>query len=318
MIFLLGCILGTCLGYYLKKPEYISSSAVRQYSAPYKFVRPLLAIGRPDNIPAIGYNTLSNDISKYIKTQTENRTISSASVFFINYDKSGSFSINDTAKYAPASLLKVVVMIAYLKSSEHNLDILDHNLTYTKEMDQGVAIAEFNNPSSLVVGKKYTVESLIRKMIIDSDNGATNLLLSNINDSYINQIYSDLGIPRPNEKDLYTINAKDYSLFLRILFNATYLSAENSEYALKLLSESTYKDGLVAGLPTSTIIAHKYGEHVVTDANENPIGFELHDCGLIYISKDPYMLCIMAKGKTLTDLSTAIASISKMVAAGIK
>jgi hypothetical protein len=39
----------------------------------------------------------------------------------------------------------------------------------------------------------------------------------------------------------------------------------------------------------------------------------MHDCGIVYAKNQPYVLCVMSRGKSFADLSDAIALISKTV-----
>ena len=303
------------VGGYAARPAPLSSSqAIRLSNNPYTLVDPLLAVSRTyTGDPSSEYRALDSSVQKYIDTQKATGNITTASVYFINYGKGGSFGINENDAYDPASLLKVVVMVAYLKEADTDPSVLDQTITYTQ------ALANYENvpfatPSELTIGQTYTVSDLIDKMIEDSDNGAMDMLIDSIDPANLNIVYSDLGVPAPgaNSAD-YTISAKDYSLFFRVLYNATYLSWDNSQKALSILSQATFKDGLVAGLPAGTVVAHKFGEHVTGDANGNATDVELHDCGIVYGTGGPYLLCVMTRGTSLSAVSSLIAGISTLV-----
>ena len=286
--------------------------AIREQNIDYKFIQPLLAVSRNNiDAPSSGYEGLKNDVANYIGSQKKNG-LQDASVYFIDYKNGGSFAINKDQKYYPASMLKVVIMIAYLKKAESEPEILNNVLTFAPSIAQSLELLPFDLPTKLHVGETYTVSTLIDKMIGDSDNGAMNTLLSGIEDSYLNQVYQNLGLPQPSPDGGYTISANDYSLFFRVLYNATYLSKDDSEKALSILSTATWKDGLVASLPDGTIIAHKYGEHV-NGQGDTIDSVELHDCGIVYPKNGPYLLCVMTKGKTVSNLTDVISHISKMI-----
>src|SRR5262249_32692831 len=108
---------------------------------------------------------------------------------------------------------------------------------------------------------------------------------------------------------------KVYALFFRILYNASYLNKEDSEQALKLLSQATFKDGLIAGVDDGITVAHKFGEYAAKDASGNdvPGTDELHDCGIVYAPGHPYLLCVMTRGNQLTSLTTMVAQVSQIV-----
>lgn len=54
--------------------------------------------------------------------------------------------------------------------------------------------------------------------------------------------------------------------------------------------------------------AQKFGERV-NSLQE----IELHDCGIIYYPKNPYLLCVMTKGNNLDNLKSAIKNIYSIV-----
>ena len=304
---------GFAAGFFSRPAQMPSSQAIREHNDAYTFIDPLLVVDRPNSgVPSPEYRNLAASVQSYIGTQEATGNINTASVYFINYAKGGSFGINVNDAYSPASLLKVVVMIAYFKEAEADPTVLDTNIAYTKELADAENVP-FATPSELTVGQTYTVSQLISKMITDSDNGAMDMLTQSVDQQYLNGVYSDLNLVNPDtDPDNYTISTKDYSLFFRVLYNATYLTRADSEKALSLLSQATFKDGLVAGLPIGTVVAHKFGEHITgTDGQAQSV--ELHDCGIVYGTGGPYLLCVMTRGTSLPAVSSLIAGISKMV-----
>jgi hypothetical protein len=82
-----------------------------------------------------------------------------------------------------------------------------------------------------------------------------------------------------------------------------------SEKALDSLSKTDFQSGLVKGVPQAVTVAHKFGEH----SDETTQNKQLHDCGIVYYPKHPYLLCVMSKGKNFEYLDNAIAAISQIV-----
>jgi beta-lactamase class A len=314
----LPCVIFSALGFvfgYVIKPSVIlsSSKSIRESGTQYTFIHPLLAVNRLDmDVATPEYGPLRNSVNSAIEQDKKSGTVTAASVYFINYGKSGSFAINASEPYDPASMLKIVIMVGYLKEADADPSILSRELVYTPETQKATESVPFAEPSSLEVGQKYSINDLIASMIAGSDNGAMNLLLANISDAYLTNVYTNLGIAAPIAGTNYTIAAKDYSLFFRVLYNATYLSRINSEKALGLLSKATFMNGLVAGMPKGTLVAHKFGEHV-NGTGSKVSSVELHDCGIVYVTEGPYLLCVMTKGPTLEGLQSAILQISKLV-----
>ncbi len=287
---------------------------VRLNTGNYKFISPLLGYNIPSSKEFNEFQPLNNKVQNYISQQIQQNKNTKISVYFRDLTLGRWFGIDENQKYNPASMLKVVIMVAYYKEAENNPGILTKIIDYNKSLDETISNVPYQTPSTLQVGKSYTVEELIEKMIINSDNGAKNALLANIDNTSLKDVYTDLNIdpPKDNESD-YTISAKAYSSFFRILYNATYLTPALSEKSLNLLSQANFKEGLVAGVPAETKVAQKFGEHINTSNTGQVLNIELHDCGIIYLPNNPYALCVMTQGQDLDNLKTVIQDISKII-----
>ena len=79
-----------------------------------------------------------------------------------------------------------------------------------------------------------------------------------------------------------------------------------------MLSETDFSDGLTAGLPQGVVVSHKFG--LATNLSNGVIsGRELHDCGIIYHPRNPYLLCVMTKSvSSIPDMENVISNISKL------
>jgi beta-lactamase class A len=287
---------------------------LRDYTASYKFISPLLAYVIPSADQETSLIGLKNTISNFIDSEKKTGGLSDASMFFYDLNRGRWVGVNERQKYNPASMLKVVIMVSYFKEAESNPSILDKNLIYTSAIDQVLKKDSFNSLSDLKINGSYTVEDLIEKMITDSDNGAEELLFNNISKNSLDAIYESLNIENPDNVSAdFTISPRAYSLFFRIIYSATYLDRELSEKALDILSKTTFEDGIVAGLPTNLVVSHKFGEYVVGSNTNQVQSIELHDCGIVYYPKNPYFLCVMTKGNNIDELKSVIKNISSLV-----
>jgi beta-lactamase class A len=316
---ILGLILGIAGGYLVAKKtdEKIFSEAisgvrsVRANDPSYKYINPLLAFEQPESTQFGEYKELDNKLTDLINRKKDAKLVDDVSVYFRG-NQGRWVGINDSDQYYPASLLKVAVMIAYFQEAETNPDLLNKQLQYNLTIQQQATSSEYSTTSNLTLGKNYSVNDLINDMIAHSDNGATYMLMSSLDPKLLNEVFTDLGLKSPGNSPNYQISAKNYAFFFRVLYNATYLNRDYSEKALNLLAQSDFKNGLVGGLPQGTTIAHKYGEHVLTDSSGNPNGVELHDCGLIY-GKNDFLLCVMTRGQKVEDLQQTIKDIASLV-----
>ena len=285
---------------------------LRDHTTSYKFIYPLLAYVIPPADQEAGLTLLKNNISDFVNSE-KNNGLSDASVFFYDLNRGRWVGFNERQKYNPASMLKVVIMVSYLKESESNPSILDKKLVYQSDTDAMLKKDFFNSLSDLQVNSVYAVKDLIEKMITDSDNGAEMLLFNSIDKKDLNAIYNALNIESPdNVAADFTISPRAYSLFFRIIYSSTYLSRDLSEKALSILAKTTFDDGIVAGLPTNLVVSHKFGQYVESN-NSKVESIELHDCGIVYYPANPYFLCVMKRRNNLDEPKNVIKNISSLV-----
>lgn len=281
----------------------------------FKFVKPLLIC---DTSPVKKYpelHILESRLNDFIKKEKEAKNINTVSVYFQDFKTDGRIDINKDERFRSASIGKVPIMIAFYKMLELDSNMLSKKIKYTMpNLNEGQEIAPKDYAKT---GNIYTIEELIEKMIKYSDNNSLYALLSSINFSTLKALYTDIQVPFPinaeHPEDIDYITSKDVSYFFRILYNGSYLTNDFSEKALQVLSEADYKNGLVAGVPEGISVAHKFGsdnleyQGVVQER-------ELHDCGIIYNPKNPYLLCIMTKSSSnVANIENTIKGISSIV-----
>ncbi|MFH1854577.1 MAG: serine hydrolase [Candidatus Omnitrophota bacterium] len=250
---------------------------------------------------------LKHRIERFIDKKTEEGLITYTSVYYRDLLNGPSFGINEKVKFTPASLLKVPLMMAYLKFAEVEPQILERKLQYKESIEP--LTQYFESTDKVEIGEYYTIEDLIYRMIVYSDNDAKNLLLLHMIEPFFVKVYTDLDIPYPlADMNDNVMNIKDYASFFRILFNAAYLNREMSEKALSILTKSKFKSGLIAGVPSGVVVAHKFGERI----NSENYTRQLHDCGIVYHKDRPYLLSVMTEGRDFDELREVISEISSI------
>ena len=270
----------------------------------YEYIRPLL-FGQ-DACEAQTLKPVKNEIETLINSYEGSGVLSSASVYLRQLGKGDYISIGESETYNPGSLLKVPELITFMKMREKDPGLLDKKIAYTTPLvlkKQAYFLSK-----SIELGRTYTIRELLFYMIAYSDNNATMLLNQRMDLNIFKKVFTDLGMDDPDmTKNDIPITAKQYSLFMRVLYNASYLNIDDSEYCTELLSHSDFNKGLLNGLPKEIKVAHKFGE-----AND---GLNAHFCesGIIYINNTAYLLTVMTKGKNNTLLPGVISDISKKV-----
>ncbi len=278
----------------------------------YDLVSPVLLCSTTEGKDLGPYRDLQNKLTSTVAASEKNGAVSNVSIYFRDF-KGAWLDINDAEQYSPASLLKVPLMIAYFKEAEDNPSLLSQKFTYSGTVDDNKA-ESLKSPSDLLPGS-YTVEQLIHAMIAYSDNNATSILFKNVDQNFLTEVYTDLGLNlKPNDPAAAeNITAKQYAYFFRILYNATYLTPEDSEKALEILTAVDFPQGLSSAVPAGIKVANKFGERTFYTPQGTLLSRELHDCGIIYGPDKPYLLCIMTRGGDFDQLASVIQKIGKIV-----
>ena len=311
---LLIILLSATGGYFYGTRKYStfldSVHLVRANDSSYFFVHPILGFESPN---ALTINQFSPLVSKVKDIFNSNKgVVNRYSVYFRDLNKGFWIGINENDTYDPASMLKVALAVTVYKQAETDPSFLQSSALYTPALTKIIEEVPYSSPSQLKLGQSYVIEDLISRMIVDSDNGAKDILANNVNQNILQEVYTDLGIVPPGDTENYKISAKKYIVFFRTLYGGAYLNKEYSNDLLKLLSQTTFNNGLVGGVASSTIVSHKYGEHI-NSADNTITSTELHDCGIVYQAGNPYLLCIMTEGKDESDLASVIAGVSRVV-----
>jgi beta-lactamase class A len=300
-LFFLGSLAGYFLNQYLHPQKQFAE--VRQNASDLHFTNPLLFY---TSSPDSEYDSLKADLSNYIGDAKSRGDATDISVYFRDMNSGGWTGINYNDTYEPASMLKVTTMIAYLNGSTENPSILDKQLYYTQTPNQETYYTQKKIPSGY-----YSVRTLIHWMIAYSDNDAVTALETDDQDRTA-RVFTELQLSLPDGKTTDFMSARNYSRLFRVLYDSTYLPPTLSEEALSELSQTTFTQGLVSGVPTGTVVSHKFGERTLVDEKGSITHRELHDCGIIYKSTHPYFLCVMTKGQDFVKLQKIISDISAL------
>lgn len=273
-----------------------------------KFTSPLLECSDIRPLRVDLFSKLENKLMDSVSEGVDEDGVE-MSVYLRDLSNGGWLEVGSKDLYQPASLMKLPTLIAAYKkydtTPEYFSEQVEASLPYGVNAIQNIVTGE-----PLVEGQTISVEDLVKRTVIYSDNMAHDTLVNKIGIVRIESILKDFGIPPLTSPEDYKISPREYARFLRILYNATYLSQKSSEDLLSLLTKSKFDKGIRAGIPKNVMIASKFGERGMRENGK--IVYQLHDCGIVYASR-PYVLCIMTKGPSFDPLYKKIASVSKLV-----
>lgn len=319
LVFLASSGVSFFVGGYIEKTKYTSFLGsfrnVRENTDKYSFINPLIGgVSNPATDVGI-YSDIKSEVVSYLKTEKKQGNLYGYSFYFRDLSTGLWFGSNESGTFSPASLFKLPVAIAIFKQIENDPTFISRQFMYTKELSDVNSVKQLNAESTLVIGKSYSVENLVERMLISSDNGAKNLLLSGLDKKYLDQLLNLVNFSNNSETATYDISSRKYANFLRLLYGSTYINEEHSEFILSLLAKSDFKDGIVAGLPSGTVVAHKFGVYEFPEKIEGKdvLTVQLHDCGVVYHATSPYIFCLMTKGKDDASLFRVISTVSRKI-----
>lgn len=282
-----------------------SSKSLRQEG--FYFTNPLL-----DCVDRVVYQPpFQKQVENQIKTLVKDGNAQRISVYFRQLNTGYAFSINDDEKFAPASMLKVGDLIYILQTVDEKKASLTDSVFY----EGNFQYSQTNKRTGTLGSNQWvTVERLLRDMIILSDNLSVEILEKYTGKTAAwRDVMLDMGISIPMSIGrINVISAKEYASLFQILYNCTYLSTELSDWALRLLSSTTFVKGIVRGVGEDLIVANKYG------LRNTPNSFQLHETAIVYLEGNPYLIAIMTEGQSAEDLANCISSIAKTVHSNCK
>lgn len=283
---------------------------IHSQSSRYRYINPLLGVDIPNSKQFLKDATLELEMQGLINQAERNQHISDAAIYFRDIEAGYWVGINEASVFSPGKLLKIPIMITYFKLAESHPGILEKEIAFTERTPHNEEL--FFPSDRLVIGQTYTVNDLIERMIVFGDDDAADLLFDNVDKSSLNEVFSDLGIQFREDKETNdVIPLKFYSLFFRVLYNATYLNRDLSEKALRLLVLADNSVGIAAALPNDLGTANRYGGR--SYVNHGVKYFEMYDCGIIYHPGHPYLLCSVVRGPNIAYLKTFLKELGARV-----
>lgn len=212
------------------------------------------------------------------------------SVYVWDYETGNFADINASEIFPTASIIKLPVLVQLFRSIEKNqLTIYDEMVLTDYYRAEGSGGLQFKAENS-----KYSIDTLARIMITDSDNSATNMLMSRLGsmtdinsgirqwglkDTYVQTWLPDLGGTNHS-------TGRDMATILYNIDNPKFLSTSSREKIFDYMGHVHNNRLIGAGLPAGAEFLHKTGD----------IGKMLGDAGIVYAPNGKkYIVVIFAK-----------------------
>lgn len=264
----------------------------------YKYLSKRVFQEDPNDV-IINFVPLRKAIRAYI--EEEKNTVG---VYFEYLPSGISVGANDREEVKLASLAKVPLAMSVLKKVEKGHISLEDTIT----LKESHLNNKFGDLWKAGAGAQFTIKELIEVCLKTSDNTAYYALFDLLSDYEIVEVYDNLEIEVTSRDSEPEVSPKSYSSIFRSLYLASYLSEEDSNYILDILTETIFNDKIPAGVPANIAIAHKVGIFARADVQDQIYT----DCGIVYIPQRPYILCVFVEGDNLVA-QKHISYLSKMV-----
>jgi len=240
-----------------------------------------------------------------------------------------SFFLNERESFHAASTMKVPVMMEVFRRANDKKLNLQEQLPVKNTFYSIVDGSEYRlrreddsdeEPYNRV-GQTMTVLELVNHMIQWSSNLATNLLIEKVTAEKVTALAEGLGatgmqVKRGVEDGKAfraglnnTTTAYDLMVLLKALAERKFASGRACDQMIQILAGQRFNDGIPAGLPRDTRVAHKTGS--ITNHN--------HDAAIVYAgARKPYVLVVLTRGiEKEKDSDKLIAAISRTVYAAL-
>lgn len=274
----------------LLKPETPNSLSAFPYLSQRIFVE------KPNDL-LINFIPLRTALEQYVTSLPDEGEIG----IYFEYLPSGvSIGVNEAFEVRLASLVKTPLVMGIYKEIEKGKISEDTVLTLQEEhLDP-----KFGDLWKRGAGTTLTVKEAIDLALIKSDNTAANALASILPPKALDEVFDNLDIETTTEGTTNLITPESYSSIFRSLYLSSTVSQESSNKILDILTRTDFNQQIAAGVPENIPVAHKIGIY----ASEN----SRSDCGIVYVPKRPYLLCIITKADE-EESRAYMSHISKMI-----
>src|SRR6516164_4077640 len=244
-------------------------------------------------------------------------------VAFLTLDGKTEYFFRADDSFHAASTMKIPVMIELFHQVKERRLRLTDTVTIRNEFHSIVDNSPFElDPNDDSETDLYKAEGETRElgylcelMITKSSNLATNLLIEKLGVEDIRATVHSLGADgmhvlrgvedqKAYEQGLNnTTTARGLEVLLTAVAEGKAVDDDSSRAMVTILEKQTFKEGIPAGLPEGTRVAHKTGE--ITKIH--------HDAAIVYAPR-PFVLVVLARGiSDQKDSATLIADITKML-----
>ena len=276
-------------------------------------------------IGAAGAASGTSDLARAIQASIDDAGAADVAVAFHDQATGEEVFVHPDVNFHPASTIKVPIMMEVFRQAAEKTLALDDRIAVKNDF---VSIVDGSHFSLLPaddsetglyrrIGERLTIKDLVRLMITESSNVATNMIVERVTAARATEFMVQLGT-----RDVHVVRGvEDNKAYARGLNNKAtarglmqilvrlaerkVVSPGASEEMLAILRGQKFNEGIPAGLPAGTPVAHKTGSFARV----------YHDAAIVEPpGKKPYVLVVLTRGiekepranRLVADISRAV------------
>lgn len=250
------------------------------YSRAYPFINPQRQFQKSDDV-IVNIRGLQEYFNKLPE---QNQDWADVSTYFQDMNSGSHVSVNPDLKLWPTNLLKTPLVLSAMRK----VDKGEWDLKNTKfKLEETDIASDTALELKSQVGQDLTLRYLVERLLYESDDTAGRVLSRNLSAEERNSAIEAMGIGDYIAQN--SMSARDYSVVLRTLYNASYLSEDSSNEVLKIMGENEFRELLNSRIPEEVKFAHKWDVDVATRV--------FSDAGIMYVGNKSFILSVMIKSK---------------------
>ncbi|MBE9159516.1 serine hydrolase [Nodosilinea sp. LEGE 06152] len=184
--------------------------------------------------------------------------------FAVDLDSGQYVDLGGAEPVAAASTIKVPILVAFLQQVDAGTMALNQSLMLQEEYMAGGS----GTLRGEAVGNEYTALDVATRMIVASDNTATNMMIAALGGiEALNQTFAGWGLehtvlrnPLPDLDGTNTTSAKDMALIMALIDQGGLLTPRSRDRLLSIMQRTENISLIPSGIGDKSLTAHKTGD----------------------------------------------------------
>ncbi|MGB5973848.1 MAG: serine hydrolase, partial [Nodosilinea sp.] len=184
--------------------------------------------------------------------------------FAIDLDSGQYVDLGGIEPVAAASTIKVPILVAFLRQVDAGTMTLSQSFRLQEEYMAGGS----GTLRSEAVGTEYTALDIATRMIVTSDNTATNMMIAALGGiETLNQTFADWGLeqtllrnPLPDLDGTNTTSARDMALIMALVDQGGLLTPRSRDRMFSIMQRTENISLIPSGIDDKSLTAHKTGD----------------------------------------------------------